>query len=668
MYGNCAPTISGCAAPSVALSNNYTRLFGNQWMPLVNWWSFNTWDLNPSLTMTHGAHTLHIGGEVLYQARPSQNAGWASGLLSFNQGWTQHYSDQGLGFNDGSPIASLMLGDAASGQVDYNASQYITRPLNAGYVQDDWKVSPRLTVNAGVRYEVQLPWMERYNRAIRGFDFNSVNPYSSAVVSNWNTLAQQYNSANPNAAVPYPSAPQALYGGMLFAGADGQSRRVYNTDWTNFAPRLGIAYRITDKTVFRAGGGVFYRQAQDGLSSQYGYSQTTGYNAVAPDGMTPSSGADLAGPYSLANPFPVGIAAPAGNSAGLMTNAGGPISFYNPDYRIPRTYQYSAGFQRELPKGNVLEVSYSGNREIFVPVAFNMDNAPANQDQLNQAIATPSLFSKTFANPFYGVLPKTQSIAANPTISYSQLVRNWPLFTNLTQQYVQVGHYRSDQLQVKLERRVSGNAKAGVFTYVLSYTYGKQMQADHRKDNYLTDEPLLYEIDDGTKLHQLAFSGVYDLPIGNGKAWSPKSAALNRLVGDWRLDYIFSYASGFPVAWPGLLNYCGTWQTANQNENSWFNNNKSCYSSLPAYVINPNQDRFSTIFNPAKPQLNAAVEKSVAINERFRFVLRGEAFNVTNTAIRPGPDTNFGDSTFGQLPKKQQNFPRTLQLAAKFYF
>jgi hypothetical protein len=299
-----------------------------------------------------------------------------------------------------------------------------------------------------------------------------------------------------------------------------------------------------------------------------------------------------------------------------------------------------------------------------------MDASPANLQQFAAAHSNTSLLNTQFPNPFYGVLPITQSIAQNKNISYGQLIRNWPLFTQLQQEYLQVGHYRSDQLQVKLEKRVLGGAKSGVFTYVLSYTFGKQLQADHRIDNWNTEEPLLYQVDPQSKAHEFAFSGVWDLPVGAGKAWlNTSNPVLSRLASNWKLDYILTYASGFPVAWPGLVNYCGTWSAANQNENAWFNNNKSCYGTLPPYTLRTTPDYFPNIVNPAAPQLNAAVEKAIPVHgERYRFVIRGEAFNLTNTAIRPGPDTNFNDAQFGQLPKKQQNFPRTLQLAAKFYF
>jgi hypothetical protein len=369
------------------------------------------------------------------------------------------------------------------------------------------------------------------------------------------------------------------------------------------------------------------------------------------------------------NPFPNGITNPPSNTLGLLTNVGNGISFNNPNSRTPRTYQYSFAIQRELPWHTVMEVAYAGNREIFVPVSYNMANYPQNQAMDNLAVADPTFLSHTVPNPFYGVLPINSTLGASPNIAYGNLIKDWPLFTGLTQNRIQVGEYRSDQLQLRVEKRVIGSEKTGVFTYVLSYTFGKQMQKDHRNDNWNLSEPLEWEIDDGTKIHELAFSGVYDLPIGRGKAFlNTDHPVFSRIASNWRFDYILTYSSGFPVAWPALLNYCGVWSVADQNENHWFNNNKSCYSTLPPYVLNPNLNRFSTIFNPAVPQLNIALEKTIPITERYRFVLRGESFNVTNTPLRPGPDTTFTDAQFGMLPKRQQNFPRVLQIAGKFYF
>jgi len=674
--GNCAPTIPVCAAPAINPSN-YTELFGNSNV-LVNWYSFNTYDLTPTFTLNRRTHTLRIGGEILYQARPSQGSGYAAGLFNFTSAWTQHYDNTRTNSFDGSEIASLLLGYPSSGQVDYNPTIYITRPFFAEYVQDDWKVNNRLTVNIGMRYELQVPWMERYNRAMYSFDFTDVNPFSGAVLANWNKLAAQYNANNP--AIPYPAAPANLYGGITYLGQNGNPRRAYVMDKTDWAPRLGIAYRIDDKTVLRSGVGVFYQQQSYNLNSQYGYSLTSSYNTSLDGGQTPAAGSNVTGPYSLSNPFPLGVFAPYGNSLGMETQTGQGVSFNNPDSRTPRTYQYTVGFQRELPSQINLEASYAGNKVIFVPVSYNMAGTANSLSQLSQFYSNNNLPNTQFPNPFLGVLPTSfGSLATNSTVSYQQLTRNWPLFTGLTQNFIQVGHYRSDMLQVKAERRVYGNEKSGVLTFVLAYTWGKQMQEDHRQDNWNTAEPLMWEIDDQTQAHALAFSGVWDPPIGKNRHFLSgiSNTFVNKLVSDWRVDYILTYNTGIPLGQISALNYCGQWTangvnfsdgTTGQSAAHWFNNNKSCYASLPSYILNPYPDRFSFLFEPTAPQLNGAVEKTVSFHERYRVLVRAEAFNATNTAIRGNPSTSFTNTLFGVLPNTQKNFPRSIQLGGKIIF
>src|SRR5207302_2321864 len=137
----------------------------------------------------------------------------------------------------------------------------------------------------------------------------------------------------------------------------------------------------------------------------------------------------------------------------------------------------------------------------------------------------------------------------------------------------------------------------------------------------------------------------------------------------WRLDYILSYISGFPVSLPNLINSCGKWENGDaQNQYHWFNNNPSCYAQFPANAggFSYLPPRFSgNVNNPAKPQLNLAIEKNTNIGERYTLKFRAESFNLTNTPIRPGPSTTFPGTTFGVLPASQQNFPRLVQLALK---
>jgi hypothetical protein len=668
IHGSCAPTVPQCSSPVFNFGNSLGNLFGSgspgsTSSALINWYSYNTWDFNPGLTINRGKHTTHIGFEWLYAARPSQGSGNATGVFNFGTSWTQHYSDQQSGTFDGNSVATALLGFPSSGTIEYNAQLYITRPYYAGYIQDDWKITPKLTLNLGLRYEVQIPWKDRFNRVTRGFDYNVVNPVSSQVLANWNSI----NSTTPGL---LPAPPSALNGSLIFAGVNGQSSRIYDTDWTDVAPRIGLAYRLTPKTVLRTGGGVFYQYQSNNSNTQYGFSQSTPYNTSTTGGLFPSA-TSFTSPYSLANPFPNGIASPAGSSLGALTNIGNSFSYNNPSWRAQRTYQWSFAIQRELPWHTNLEVAYAYNLQIFVPIGYNTDHISlANQ---NLGIANPSYLSKSVPNPFYGILPATSSIGANPTISYGTLLQPNPLWNGgMTQNYgMQVGHYRSDELQISVDKRLGGGQnKGGAFTYVISYTHGKQMQADHRTDNWNLLEPLDYEIDDGTKLNSFALSGLYDLPFGQGRAFLSNGKMLNRLAGNWRADYIFTYYSGFPVGIPGGYYFnCGNWQAQSQDENHWFNNNVAgCYTQRPTNSLNPYQDRFSTIFRQAVPQLNAAVEKQIFVNERYKFSLRLEGFNVTNKAIRNPPDTTVTDIQFGQLGKNQYNFPRTLQIGGKFYF
>lgn len=310
----------------------------------------------------------------------------------------------------------------------------------------DWKVNSQLTLNLGLRYDVQIPWIERFDRANRGFDPYVKNPLSDQVIAAWTKAKAEYDAANPNARYPYPAVPAQITGGFLFPGEGGQPRRLYQTDWTNVAPRIGIAWRPlrSGKTVIRTGVGLFY-QSPTQLDTTTGYQQQTNY-ITSLDGITPSA-TSLTGPYSLVDPFPNGISSPLGSSAGLLTNVGnGSVSFDPPRFKIPRTYQYSFGFQHELPGRILFDTSYTGNYQIYATLAYNM-NAQGLANQY-QAIADPNYYSRTLPNPFFGLIPNKGSFGTAPTTNAGALLRPFPLFNgDVTNNTIQAGRYRSDQWQ-----------------------------------------------------------------------------------------------------------------------------------------------------------------------------------------------------------------------------
>jgi hypothetical protein len=655
-----APSTDLKSVPRIQVGD-FTGLFASVGGTLFSWDTENQWNLAPSVAMTRGRHTLRVGGEVVYYARGAVNPGLGTGTFDFNSGWTQQFPDVRQGALDGSSIASLLLGTPAGGGIDFNDSTYQTRPYFGVYVQDDWKVNTRLTLSLGLRYDVQVPYLERFDRRARGFDLNTKNPYSDAVLENWRRIKEQWDRDNPDAKYPYPAPPAELKGGYLYSGVDGQPRRLYDTDWTNIAPRIGIALRLTEKTVLRAGGGVYYQApTQTGVAP--GFNRFTPYISSL-DNQTPSAG--LTGPYSLANPFPDGLLIPTGSSLGLATNVGGGISFDPERFKIPRTYQYSIGFQRELPSGIMVEASYAGNYQIFVNYGYNMNRW--SMEDNNIGFVDNSYLNRNLPNPFFGIIPRS-GIGSNASISAQNLLRPNPIFTDMTNNFIQDGRYRSDQLQLKVEKRVLGSGSSGVLTFGVAYTWAKAFEQNHRLNDWNAAEAPVYELDNTDKTHSLQLHGVWDLPAGKGRRFNIGNPVAGALFNNWSFDWILSYVNGYPVGWPNLRNTCGTWKVSEQTEDAWFNNDKSCYQQFPGFNVRTLPDRFPDIREPQKPQLNLALSKTFPFKEKYKFLLRWETFNVTNTAIRPGPDTTFTSPTFGQLPRNQQNFPRVMQVAAKFYF
>jgi hypothetical protein len=667
-----APTASKDTAPVIAL-DSYTQLFGLKNSNSFEFNTYNQYDLAPSLTMTRGNHTIHTGVEINYVAAGANSTGQDFGQLHFDQGWTQQLSGKNRGTFDGSSLASLLLGypSGTDSYVDNNAAFYRTRPYYAVYVQDNWKISRRFTLNWGLRYDVQVPWKERFNQLNSGFDYSSVNPDSDKIIARWNELRAQYNAANPNDQFGgYPAPPAQILGGLQFAGKNGRPTRAYSTDWTNIQPRVGIAWQLAPKTVLRAGGGIYYQSPAQNTTT-VGFQQRTPYVSTI-DGITPSAGLNSTGRYSLYQPFPDGVAPILGSVPGLGANVGNVVTFDNYDYRVPRTYEYSFGFQHELWGGIIADVAYTGNYTIYTPTGLNQGYISYNTFQQGNANALS--LDRQLPSPFFGIVPPNTSLGAAQNISAAGLLRAYPQFNGtVTSNLNQWGQYRYDALSVQIEKRLNTQS-SGNFTWVLSYAFSKALQADHRLNNWNLNEPLVYEIDDQDVPQTLSLSGVWDLPLGTGKRFlNFQNKFAKALASNWKFDWIYSYNSGIPTPWPNLVlntavSGCSSWKAANQNGLSWFNNNKACYSNLPPYTLRTNADRFPNIRNPSQPQLNVAIEKSIPFSERYKFTFRAEAFNLANTVIYGPPDTTFSDANFGQLPKTQYNFPRVIQLAGKIYF
>ena len=694
-----APTVANGVIPNInitGIANNSSTtsnaLFGSG---SYSWSPYTSWDLTPNVTWVRGTHTLHMGFEYRYEARGNVSLGNAYGSFTFNSNFTRQASGRSLVATDAfDSIASVLLGIPDSGNIDNNATSYNTRQYYAGYLQDDWKVNSRLALNLGLRYEVQLPYLERYNRMDSLFNVNVTNPLNDQVLSAWNAAKKTYD-ANPANKYPYPAPPAAILGGYQFAGQNGLPRRQFYPDWTTLAPRFGFAYRAGDKTAIRGGVGVFYQSMTQTGAPQTGFSASTPYLNSLDGGITPSAcanggcaGSTPSGPYSLVDPFPNGLQASPGSSLGYLTNVGNTVgSINNLTYKIPRTYQYSLGIQRQLPWDMVIDVAFGGNFAGNTPYSMDMNwpQDAAGVALYQQAIADPNFFSRQLANPFLGIVPATSGLGSAKTISADKLMGNFPLWNgssanNSTVQNANIarGTFRSDAGQLRFEKRAFGKSEKsfGLVTWVLAYTFSKQYALLCCATGYswmTGDKSMRYQLDSNNKTQEVNLHGIWDLPFGKGQRFGANvHGAPGKLASGWRVDYILSYISGFPVGLPNLINSCGQWENGDaQNQYHWFNNNPSCYAQFPANAggFSYLPPRFSgNVNNPAKPQLNLAIEKNTSLGERYTLKFRAESFNLTNTPIRPGPSTTFPGTTFGVLPASQQNFPRLVQLALKLDF
>jgi len=655
------PNAVSRVAPRIEV-NDYNTILGGR---RLNWGSRDQIDFAPALRQTFGKHSFKYGMEVSRIQRGSRNEGRSNGQFTFGRFWTQQYSGRGQGNSDGSPVATLLLGLPTDGFIDFNDTFLRNEPYVAWFFHDDWKVTPRLTLNLGLRYDIQWPLTELHNRLQGGFDFNTKSPVSDQVLARWRQLKADFDRANPTA-VPYPAPPAELRGGLVFAGVGGQPRKTYDFDLSNIQPRIGFAYRFLNKTVMRGGGGVFHRTATQGNLTT-GFSQQTPYQRSLDTGLTPSAPLGT-GPYSLENPFPNGLIPPTGSSLGLLTNIGRGVSFDGRQRLIPRTYEYSFGIERELPWSVVIEASYVGSRTVHEPIGIQLSDMDAQN--YRQAQANPDLYNRRLPNPFFGILPPASDFGASDQTTHRNLLRRIPLFNGVGHNTNPWGAAFYDAFQIRFEKRAFANRASGALTWVLSYTFAKQLERALRNGQNFETEPFIHQLTSIDRPSQFAFSGVWDLPFGKQRHFKTEKPVMEALAGGWNFNWILTFYEGPPTGKPDAVFSCGDYRVKDQNPNRWFNNDsRNCYIERAPYTFREVENRFSNIRNPGQgPQLNIAVAKKLQVSERFEVEIRGESFNLTNTPILSGPNTDFRNPLFGTLPIQQLNFPRQTQLGLRFKF
>jgi Carboxypeptidase regulatory-like domain len=710
------PTTTGQFLPEFKIDNDWNygivnggTVFGNE----SNLDVTNNFTLDADLTKTRGAHTFEFGGEVdEFQYGNPGNVGHANGDFEFNSSWTQlnpHlnscYPIAPSGGNsnqcnaqlpmggtpqNGSSLASFYLGNPSSGGIDWNKTIFEGQPVWAIYFQDNWRVSPRLTLNFGMRYDVQRGLRERNNELNRGVCLTCVNPIGTTSAYQAN-VASGANQAAWAAAGISPASLDEVLGGIQFAGTDGQSRDAYDTDWSNVGPRFGFAFAINSKTVVRGGYGVTYSYGLEGGSSVGEY-QTTNYTSSLDGGNTPTNY------FQTGSPFASGLVAPTGNSLGLETDLGnGGVSVDFPNRKIPREQLVSFGMQREVPGGFVLDASYAGNFSSRLRVDGTSPlwiNGTATLAQLHAAIANPQVFNQQVPNPYYGVpgISGPGQCGTGTTVSAVTLLLPLSQYCSpggaglVGANNIPLGRNWYDGLEVKLTRKVTNSAGRGLSMNV-AYTYSKTINGDGYQNGWPYQDAFQIHWLAGTdRTHVFSATSVWDLPVGKkGLIFTSPNPVVGTLINDWTLSGVFNMQSGVPVGLnTGSYYNCPTTSYRPSNGTSvlqghWFNANADCYSQIPTYGLSNLEGNTDQVRQPTIPTLDLSLQKTTPIHENWVFTLRLDAFNSLNSVLFPGPNTNFqsgaaqyvagsGWTGFGTVNEVQQNFPRVLQIGGKINF
>ncbi len=682
--------------------NGDTTLFGNDIALSAS--VTNDYSLNVDFTATHSRHTLEFGGEIdedQFGGYPN-DGGNASGAFSYDSGFTQFdpenaycYSPSGspnptcktfANDQNGSALASFYLGYPSSGHIEWVGSLMEGYPVSSIYFQDDVRITKRLTLDMGIRYDVQRGLRERHNYLNRGICMTCINPIGQQASYQAN-VANGANVAAWNAAGINVSSLSTVLGGIEFAGTDGQSRDAYNTDWTDVGPRFGFGFTVNPRTVIRGGYGVLYSFGLEGGSS-VGMTENTNYTSSLDSGIIPTNY------FQTGNPFASGLVKPTGDTLGLLTDLGnGGVEVDFPNRRIPIEQVMSLGFQRELTHGLVLDARYAGTFTGRLRT-FLWKNGTASLAQEEEAINDPAYFNEQLPNPYYGVpgMSGPGECGTGKTIPAVTLRTILPQYckpggNGLVGEFnAPIGGNFYNGLEVKVNKRVTSGWGSGL-SFQIAYTFSRTMNEDGYRNGWpYQDLHRIHQLGNNDRTHVLVVTSVYNLPIGRGGLlWSHPSDPVNTIIGGWILGAVLTAESGTPVEPDTGWFYTCTHSyrpTGGTRLGDWFstaNDPSQCWSGIPPYGLMNLTGTTQQVRTPIAPDLDLSLMKTFPVWRRATFQLRLDAFNATNSVLFGGPDTNPGAgpakytggagwSGFGTIGPDQQNVPRVLQIQGKFQF
>jgi hypothetical protein len=637
-----------------------------------------TFSLQDNVLWNFGKHRFTFGfqWQALQDNENTPLTGTQAGF-TFGPNETANFNSTGaINTSTGLAYASYLLGAVDSSIVTQNSvittgGRYKTY---ASYVQDDIQVTPNLTVNVGLRWDIWSPFTESENR-MSFFSPTTVNPVAGGIL-----------------------------GGLVFAGHGADSCNCstpVKTHYDNFGPRLGIAYRLGEKTVIRSFYGLFYAHAggvggrtngRQGLgqigfdnsgslsstvTGQPAYDWDSGYpgNPISPPFINPSYGIGF-----------ISKTAPGAAAIGAGPATAQTLVYGDPEKGgIPPDYQdWSLNIQRAITQNMTLSVAYSASVGRHLPGA-GVAGEFTNQIPL-QYLPLGSLLTQTLTA---ATLAKAQAMFPNITVPFpnftgtiGQALRPFPQYSGLSDPWLDVGNSSYNALQASFNRRMSNG-----LTFMVNYTYSKEL--DNLAGVRLPGADYL-EYAPGTidHAHVASATFVYQLPFGPGRHWNPGNYVARNLIGNWQLSGIFQAATGAPLSITGTCTgggiidascypnitpgFKGAWQNGKPSTVAAATTthylNKAAFTDAPAYTYgNASRTAAYGLYAPHTTDLDLSVRREFPIHEALKFALQVDGFNVLNSVYFSAPNTTLDSSSFGTF-SAQANQARKLQFSARVSF
>ena len=615
----------------------------------------NEYFLSGSATKTIGRHSVKFGGEARRWDWAFVQSNTAAGSFSFNNLFTSAnpLSPGSTGYS----FASYLLGTPSSGSLAGAARVEQQIYYQGYYVTDSWRVTNKLTVNAGVRLDVDGSFSERYNRIVV-WQPTASDPLGSKV--NLNLKGQLAFVDTP----AYPDRSQL-----------GSSKVLP-------APRIGIAWSPWSNTAIRAGYGLVWVSPE-----QINYSLPPFQSAVnaATTTMVTSANGGLTPLNTLSNPFPNGLIEPLNNSPSQLSRFEGQ-SFNAPIPGQPfvNVQQWNFQVQHQFAGNLALNAGYVGSKATHLSFSvLQINQLPDQYLSMGSALLAP------VTNPFYGVLPASAGTLGLPTVTQEQLLRPYPQFLNLGDSAPQRGDSTYHALQMQMTKRLHAGG-----TVTAAYTWSKLISDTDTLSSWLEAGHTVGGVQDPSNLRleksltsfdaaqRAVVSYVIDLPFGKGKHFlGGVHGAADKLLSGWGLAGVTTFQSGLPLAFTTSSNLTsslgggsrpnvispnvGISGSAQSRLGQWFNT--AAFAPPPAFTFG-SESRTDPVLRAAGiANYDFTVVKQTALTERFRLEFRTEFFNLFNRVQFADPGTSLGTPQFGVV-SSTQNLPRLIQMGLRLNF